>query len=100
MKNWKKKQTKKKQTKKSNRAKAGKQAAELRQAALPLLRAMRSAPALGQTAKNPKLPLVLFLAIWYTDMVYLDFVPVCRHLQGELDLEKLTYTHKDRKSVV
>ena len=74
MKNW-----KKKQTKKSNRAKAGKQAAELRQAALPLLRAMRSAPALGEAANNPRLPLGRFLAIGDTDMVYLDFVPVRRH---------------------
>ena len=33
-------------------------------------------------------------------MVYLDFVPVCRHLQGELDLEKLTYTHNEAAAKV
>ena len=38
--------------------------------------------------------------ICYTNMVYLDFVPVCRHLQGELDLEKLTYTHNEAAAKV
>ena len=43
---------------------------------------------------------MLLRLICYTNMVYLDFVPVCRHLQGELDLEKLTYTHNEAAAKV
>ena len=53
-----------------------------------------------RSAKNPELALVLLRLICYTNMVYLDFVPVCRHLQGELDLEKLTYTHNEAAAKV
>lgn len=53
-----------------------------------------------RSAKNTELALVLLRLICYTNMVYLDFVPVCRHLQGELDLEKLTYTHNEAAAKV